>query len=461
MPSCAGRDSAAPAANGTASSRPSSASPRAAPRRPAAHRRPPRPRPSPSPTSVSATCRARPPDRRARPGARWRDRPGSLILVGGEPGIGKSTLLLQVAAGRRGGPPSCTPRARSRPSRFACGPARLGLLARRAGPAIAILAEHDIGRIVEVARAARPALVVVDSIQTATVEELDGAAGSVGQVREAAVRLMEFAKGEGIAVILVGHVTKDGSIAGPKTLEHLVDAVVDPRGRALRGSAPRPRARRTGSARPMRSASSRWPSAGSSRSATRPARSSPTTPSRPRAASSPRRSRAAGRCSSRSRRSSPRRATARRRARPAASTRTGSACSSPSSAGGPAIGLGDPRRLRQPRRRPVRRGAGPGPAGRPGPRVVAARSAGRARHGRRSARSACSASCAAVAGLERRLREAARLGFTAAIVPRPGRGGRPADGPGHARSRSRRSATRSRRALASAAPAVASGARRC
>ena len=78
---------------------------------------------------------------------------------------------------------------------------------------------------------------VVDSIQTATVDELDGAAGSVGQVRESTVRLMEFAKGEGIAVVLVGHVTKDGSIAGPKTIEHLVDAVDHARGRALRGAA--------------------------------------------------------------------------------------------------------------------------------------------------------------------------------------------------------------------------------
>ena len=77
------------------------------------------------------------------------------------------------------------------------------------------------------ARETRPALVIVDSIQTATVDELDGAAGSVGQVRESALRLMELAKGEGIAVILVGHVTKDGSIAGPKTLEHLVDAVLE------------------------------------------------------------------------------------------------------------------------------------------------------------------------------------------------------------------------------------------
>jgi DNA repair protein RadA/Sms len=103
---------------------------------------------------------------------------------------------------------------------------RLGLLDAPAGAAIEVLAERDVGRIVEVARSARPALLVVDSIQTATIDELEGAAGSVGQVRESTVRFMEFAKGEGIAVVLVGHVTKEGSIAGPKTMEHLVDAVV-------------------------------------------------------------------------------------------------------------------------------------------------------------------------------------------------------------------------------------------
>ena len=105
--------------------------------------------------------------------------------------------------------------------------ARLGLLAGPSAEGVRVLAEHDVGRIVEVARAERPGLVVVDSIQTATVDELDGAAGSVGQVRESTLRLMDLAKGDGIAVILVGHVTKDGSIAGPKTLEHLVDAVVN------------------------------------------------------------------------------------------------------------------------------------------------------------------------------------------------------------------------------------------
>ena len=150
--------------------------------------------------------------------------PGSLVLVGGEPGIGKSTLLLQAAAGL--GRPVLYATGEELAAQVRIRAGRLGLLDAPAGVAIEVLAEHDIGRIVEVGRSMRPALVVVDSIQTATVDELDGAAGSVGQVREATLRLMEFAKGELIAVVLVGHVTKDGSIAGPKTMEHLVDAVV-------------------------------------------------------------------------------------------------------------------------------------------------------------------------------------------------------------------------------------------
>ena len=157
--------------------------------------------------------------------------PGSLVLLGGEPGIGKSTLLLQAAAGLTreshgtGGVLYAT--GEESPGQVRLRAGRLGLLDGEPGERVRVLAEHDVGRIVEVARAEHPALVIVDSIQTATIDELEGAAGSVGQVCESALRLMELAKGDGIAVILVGHVTKDGSIAGPKTLEHLVDAVVN------------------------------------------------------------------------------------------------------------------------------------------------------------------------------------------------------------------------------------------
>ena len=156
--------------------------------------------------------------------------PGSLILVGGEPGIGKSTLLLQAAAGltrEPGGAGVLYATGEESPGQVRLRAVRLGLLSGPSAEGVRVLAEHDVGRIIEAARSERPGLVVVDSVQTATVEDLDGAAGSVGQVREATLRLMDLAKGDGIAVILVGHVTKDGSIAGPKTLEHLVDAVVN------------------------------------------------------------------------------------------------------------------------------------------------------------------------------------------------------------------------------------------
>jgi DNA repair protein RadA/Sms len=154
--------------------------------------------------------------------------PGSLVLVGGEPGIGKSTLLLQAAAGlAAAGGRVLYATGEESAAQVRLRASRLGLLAGPAGTAIQVAADSDVGRIVELARTARPSIVVVDSIQTATVDELDGPAGSVGQVRESALRLMELAKGEGIAVVLVGHVTKEGSIAGPKTLEHLVDAVLN------------------------------------------------------------------------------------------------------------------------------------------------------------------------------------------------------------------------------------------
>ena len=280
-----------------------------------------------------------------------------------------------------------------------------------------------IDRIVE-RRAGRagPALLVVDSIQTATVDELDGPPGSVGQVREATLRLMELAKGDGIAVILVGHVTKDGSIAGPKTLEHLVDAVLSLEGeryaalRLLRatknrfGSTEEVGVFEMGETRP------------DARSPIRPARSSPTTTARRRAASSRRPSRAAGRCSSRSRRWSRRRGygtpradgqrprpeparAARRRPRPAGRDRPR-----------------QPRRLRQPRRRPDRRRARPRPAARARPRLVAPRPAGRDRAPSPSARSACSASCAPSAGSSGGCARPPGSGSAGRSCPRPARG---------------------------------------
>jgi len=111
---------------------------------------------------------------------------------------------------------------------------RSGLLGG-VGGAIHVVAESSIDRIADLvsANVPGPALLVIDSVQTATIDDLDGPAGSVGQVRGAALRLMELAKPAGIAVVLVGHVTKDGSIAGPKTLEHLVDAVLTLEGERL------------------------------------------------------------------------------------------------------------------------------------------------------------------------------------------------------------------------------------
>jgi DNA repair protein RadA/Sms len=155
---------------------------------------------------------------------------GSVVLLGGEPGIGKSTLLLQAAAGiaEAVGPERVLyATGEESASQVRLRADRLGILAR-AGGGIEVLAESSIDRIADVASGRSPelALLIVDSVQTATIDDLDGPAGSVGQVRGAALRLMELAKPTGIAVVLVGHVTKDGSIAGPKTLEHLVDAVL-------------------------------------------------------------------------------------------------------------------------------------------------------------------------------------------------------------------------------------------
>jgi DNA repair protein RadA/Sms len=153
--------------------------------------------------------------------------PGSVVLLGGEPGIGKSTLLLQAAAGLTGTAGEVLyATGEESAGQVRLRAARLGLLEGPAGERIRVVAENEVGRISALAREGRPGVLVVDSIQTVTVDELEGPAGSVGQVRESALRLMDLAKGDGIAVIVVGHVTKDGTLAGPKTLEHLVDTVL-------------------------------------------------------------------------------------------------------------------------------------------------------------------------------------------------------------------------------------------
>ena len=148
---------------------------------------------------------------------------GSLVLLGGEPGIGKSTLLLQVAEALAG---------RQLKVLYVCGeesPQQIALRARRIGAEAAnllVLAEVDIVAVERVVAEVKPDLLVVDSIQTATDSDLSGAAGSVGQVRACTARLMRLAKEDGVATIIVGHVTKEGTIAGPRVLEHMVDTVL-------------------------------------------------------------------------------------------------------------------------------------------------------------------------------------------------------------------------------------------
>src|SRR5688500_18551547 len=149
--------------------------------------------------------------------------PGSMILIGGEPGIGKSTLLLQVAA-RLQSSEHATLYASGEESALQI-KLRADRLHEDAGD-VTLLSETNLETVLATAAAAAPAVLVVDSIQSVFTADLEGAPGNVGQVRECAARLMRFAKESGTAVFVVGHVTKCGGIAGPKTLEHIVDTVL-------------------------------------------------------------------------------------------------------------------------------------------------------------------------------------------------------------------------------------------
>jgi DNA repair protein RadA/Sms len=153
---------------------------------------------------------------------------GAVVLLGGEPGIGKSTLVLQTAEGlvRTGGRRLLVASGEESAGQIRLRARRLGLGKGEVGRAIEVVAEASVDRIVELAEATHPDALIVDSIQTVTVDASDGPAGSVGQVREATLRFVEWAKGSGRPVLLIGHVTKDGSLAGPKALEHLVDVVL-------------------------------------------------------------------------------------------------------------------------------------------------------------------------------------------------------------------------------------------
>ncbi len=147
---------------------------------------------------------------------------GSLVLLGGDPGIGKSSLLMQASA-------SLATRGTVLYVSGEESAAQIKLRARRFGiesPTILVLAETDLGTVIEAIRRIKPIFTVIDSIQTMSSEIIASAAGGVSQLRECTARLLEVAKGDDVPIFLVGHVTKEGAVAGPRVLEHIVDAVL-------------------------------------------------------------------------------------------------------------------------------------------------------------------------------------------------------------------------------------------
>jgi DNA repair protein RadA/Sms len=149
--------------------------------------------------------------------------PGSLVLLGGSPGIGKSTLTNMVLGHlQQSGHRTLYVSGEESAEQVRLRAERLGHSALQ----VPILAETDLDVVLDALASQAPHACVIDSVQTLRAPELSGAPGSVGQVREVAARIMELAKARGVAVILVGHVTKDGALAGPRVLEHLVDCVL-------------------------------------------------------------------------------------------------------------------------------------------------------------------------------------------------------------------------------------------
>jgi DNA repair protein RadA/Sms len=148
--------------------------------------------------------------------------PGSLTLLGGDPGVGKSTLALQMAGGLASRGAILYVSGEESPAQIKMRAERLGAISA----SVMILAETRVERIVEVIAGMKPSMVIIDSIQTIYTEEIPSAPGTVGQVREAAGVIMRVAKHTGVPVLLIGHVTKEGAIAGPRLLEHMVDTVL-------------------------------------------------------------------------------------------------------------------------------------------------------------------------------------------------------------------------------------------
>lgn len=152
--------------------------------------------------------------------------PGGVALIGGDPGIGKSTLLLQVAAQVAGQAPVWYVSGEESVDQLRLRARRLGLLARGPLERLTLLCDHDLDAALAEAAKAPPALMIVDSIQTVETAAGQGAAGGVTQLRECAAQIVRFAKASGTTVVMIGHVTKDGALAGPRVLEHLVDVVL-------------------------------------------------------------------------------------------------------------------------------------------------------------------------------------------------------------------------------------------